>query len=126
MRSSAETEYRVMASATCKLIWLKQFLNNCNLEIIQMTLICDNQVALHISSNLVFHEWTRHIKIDNHFIREKTISRDIKTEFVNSNYQLAYIFTKYLQRPRIDYICKKLATYNLCAPTCERVLDVTG
>jgi len=35
---------------------------------------------------------------------------DIKTEFVNSSDQLAYIFTKSLRGPRI---CNKLGTYNL-------------
>jgi len=45
------------------------------------------------------------------------ISGDIKTEFVNSNNQLADIFTKLLRGPRIDYICNKLGTYDLYAPT---------
>ena len=45
------------------------------------------------------------------------MSGDIKTEFVNSSDQLANIFTKSLREPRISYICNKLGTYYLYAPT---------
>jgi len=89
-----------MALAACKLIWLKQLLKELQFgEITQMTLICDNQTALHISSNPVFHERTKHIEIDCHFVRKKITYGDIKTEFVNSNDQLVDIFTKSLRRP---------------------------
>jgi len=46
----------------------------------------------------------------------KIISRDIKTQFVNSNDQLVDIFTKSLHGPRIDNICNKLGSYDLYAP----------
>ncbi|RVW85872.1 Retrovirus-related Pol polyprotein from transposon RE2 [Vitis vinifera] len=91
-------EYRAMALATCELIWLKHLLRELRFgKDEQMKLICDNQAALHIASNPVFHERTKHIEVDCHFIREKIASGCVATSFVNSNDQLADIFTKSLR-----------------------------
>ena len=81
-----------------------------------MNLICDNQVALHILSNLVFHKMTKHIEVDCHFIIEKIASGCMITSFVNSNDQLVDIFTKSLRGSRIKYICDKLGVFYLYAP----------
>ncbi|RVW98813.1 Retrovirus-related Pol polyprotein from transposon TNT 1-94 [Vitis vinifera] len=116
-RSSAEAEYRAMALATCELIWLRHLLQELRFgKDEQMKLIYDNQAALHIASNPVFHERTKHIEVDCHFIREKIASGCVATSFVNSNDQLADIFTKSLRGPRIKYICNKLGAYDVYAP----------
>ena len=107
-----------MALATCELIWLKQLLSElsfCKIE--SMSLICDNQAALYIAYNPVFHERTKHIEIDCHFICDKIISKEIMTSFVSSNNQLANMLTKSLRDPRIKYICDKLNAYDMYAPT---------
>ena len=115
-RSGAEAKYRAMALATCELIWLKQLLQELRFgNDGQMTLMCDNQATLHIASNPVFHEMTKHIEVDYHFIREKITSGCMTTSFVNSSDQLADIFTKSLRDLRIQFICNKLGAYNLYA-----------
>ncbi|RVW30858.1 Retrovirus-related Pol polyprotein from transposon RE2 [Vitis vinifera] len=116
-RSSAEAKYRAMALATCELIWLKHLLRELRFgKDEQMKLICDNQATLHIASNPVFHERTKHIEVNCHFIREKIALGCVATSFVNSNDQLADIFTKSLRGLRIKYICNKLGAYNIYAP----------
>jgi hypothetical protein len=71
-RSSAEAEYRAMASTTSELIWIKQLLVELGINTREpMKMYCDNQAACHIASNPVFHERTKHIEVDCHFICEK-------------------------------------------------------
>ena len=87
-KSSVEVEYRAMALATCELIWMKHFLQELRFrKDKQIKPLCDNQAVLHISSNLIFHEMTKHIEVNCHFIRDKNASGCMTTSFVNSNDQ---------------------------------------
>jgi len=117
-RSSAESEYRAMAQSTCEILWIQHLLAEVGLNpSFPAKLWCDNQAALHIASNPVYHERTKHIEVDCHFVREKIQENVISTGYVKTGEQLGDIFTKALNGTRVEYLCNKLGMINIYAPT---------
>ena len=84
-RSSAESKYKAMAQSVCEIMWVYQLLSEVGLKVLMPAkLWCDNQAAIHIASNPVFYERTKHIEIDCHFVREKIQQGLISTGYVKT------------------------------------------
>ena len=61
-----------MTQSVCEIMWIHQLLMEVDIETsLPVKLWCDNQPAMHIASNQVFHECTKYIEIDCHFVLEK-------------------------------------------------------
>ena len=117
-RSSAKAEYRAMASLTCELQWLKYLLNDLGIaHLAPITFHCDNQAAIHIANNPVFHERTKHIELDCHFVREKIQSQLIAPRYIPSSMQVADIFTKALGTDPFHCLLTKLGVTSIHDPT---------
>ena len=105
-----------MAQSVCEIMWFHQLLMEVGIETpVLSKLWCDNQAALHIVSNPVFHKRTKHIKIDCHFIHEKIQLGLISIGYVKTREQLGDIFTKALSGDRVSYLCNKLGMINIYA-----------
>ena len=98
-----------MSRTSCELTWIKHLLQELGIQHEEpKDLICDNQAAMHIASNPVFHERTKHIEVDCHFMREMITQNAVQTKHVKLEDELANLFTKALTGPRVKYICNKL------------------
>lgn len=108
-RSSAESEYRALANASADIIWLHSLCKELNLPYKPSSqLWCDNQSAIALAFNPVFHARTKHIEVDVHFIREKVLAKQIEVGYVSSEDQIADIFTKPLSEKRFVFLRKRL------------------
>ncbi|GKA86362.1 hypothetical protein Tco_0808073 [Tanacetum coccineum] len=73
---------------------------------------CDNKSAIALCCNNVQHSRSKHIDIRFHFIKEHVENGVIELYFVNTEYQLADIFTKAFGRNRIEFLINKLGMRN--------------
>ena len=105
-----------MAHTAGDMLWMKTILQEIGfVSNNPMKMYCDNQAAMYIASNPVFHKWTKHIEVDCHFIRDMVMRKQIVTSFVRSNNQLGDIFTRSLNKWPFYDICNKLGMINIYA-----------
>jgi hypothetical protein len=94
-RSSTEVEYQTLADTTVELLWLRWLLQDLSIDYSTTVLIhCDNRSAIQIAHNDVFHERTKHIEIDSHFVHHHLLHGTLQLRSVSFQDQLADIFTK--------------------------------
>ena len=107
--SSTKAKYHALADTTFELLWLRWLLKDLGVSTSSATpLYCDNQSAIHIAHNDVFHERTKYIEITCHFIRYHLVHGALKLISVFSKDQLVDIFTKSHPKGRLRTLVDNL------------------
>ena len=111
--STCEAEYMAMSKASTEAMWLRKLLHEIdfstpptppatNLDIaIKPMLYADNQGAIALTENPVFHNKTKHIENQYHYIRERMAEGSITIAYISTDNMIADGLTKPL--PRIKF-----------------------
>lgn len=103
-----------MVKATCEITWILGVLKDLGAQVGKpVILYCDNKATNDIAANPVFHEKTKHIEIDCHFVRDKIQVGVIKTMHIRTSEQPVDIFTKPLYSPQHSYLLGKLDVFDI-------------
>ncbi|KAJ9551856.1 hypothetical protein OSB04_015901 [Centaurea solstitialis] len=110
--STTEAEYVAAASCCSQVLWMRTQLRDYDYHFNHIPIYCDSKSAIAITCNPVQHTRTKHIDIRYHFIKDHVEKGTIEIYFVNTEYQLADLFTKPLDEKRFNFLISKLGMYD--------------
>nr|GEU65647.1 hypothetical protein [Tanacetum cinerariifolium] len=96
-------------------------ISNYGLGFNKIPMYCVNKSVIALCCNNVQHSRSKHIDIRYHFIKEQVENGVIELYFVNTEYQLADLFTKAQGRDRIEFLINKLGMRSFMSETLKQL-----
>ncbi|GKA47716.1 retrovirus-related pol polyprotein from transposon TNT 1-94, partial [Tanacetum coccineum] len=120
---SQDTRRSTSGRCCAQILWMRSQLTDYGLGFNKIPMYCDNKSVIALSYNNVQHSRSNHIDIGFHFIKEHVENGVIELYFVNTEYQLADIFTKALARERIEFLINKIGMQSFTPKTLKQLAD---
>ncbi|GKB50687.1 hypothetical protein Tco_0901440 [Tanacetum coccineum] len=98
-----EVEYMAFTEAVKEAIWLRGLLEELGVELNTVVVNCDNQGAIHLSQNHVFHARTKHINVRYHFIREVLEAKTVNVLKVGTEHNAADALMKVVPGRKLQH-----------------------
>jgi hypothetical protein len=111
-----EAEYKAMSATCSKIVWLRGLISELGFLPTDPTpLHGDNTSVIQIAANSVYHERTKHIEVDCHYIKEAFTQGVITLPHLTTDLQIANVFMKALTRQQHKFLSSKLMLLDLLA-----------
>nr|GFB66929.1 retrovirus-related Pol polyprotein from transposon TNT 1-94 [Tanacetum cinerariifolium] len=120
---STKAEYIALSGCYAQILWMRSQLSYYGLGFNKIPMYRDNKSAIALCCNNVQHSRSKHINIRYHFIKEQVENRVIELYFVNTEYQLADLFTKALGQDRIEFLINKLGIRSFTLETLKQLTN---
>ena len=100
--STMEAEYAGLAEISREVVYVKRLLTYMGFKLVKgsINVYCDNQSAIELSKNAVFHKRSKHIDISFHFTRELVEKKVITIKYLQTELMIADILTKFLSKSK--------------------------
>nr|GEZ30775.1 retrovirus-related Pol polyprotein from transposon TNT 1-94 [Tanacetum cinerariifolium] len=121
--SSMEAKYITLSGRCAQILWMRSQLTAYGLGFNKIPIYCDIKSDIALCYNNVQHSRSKHIDIRYYFIKEHVENGVIKLYFVNTEYQLADIFTKALGKERIEFLINKLGMRSFTPETLKQLTN---
>ncbi|GJR56217.1 putative reverse transcriptase domain-containing protein [Tanacetum coccineum] len=102
--STTEAEYVAAASGCGQVLWIQNQLLDYGYNFMNTKIYIDNNSAICIVKNHVFHSRTKHIKIRHHFIRDCFEKKLIYVDHIHTDDNVADLLTKAFDVGRFQYL----------------------
>ena len=106
--STAEGEYIAFTDITKEQVWMKLFMSELGYAQGSVTILEDNQAAIRIAKNPQDNKRTKHIQGPYHYVRDHVRDGVVTLKYIPTIDQLADIFTKALNGPRLRDLRSRL------------------
>ncbi|GJW86542.1 putative RNA-directed DNA polymerase [Tanacetum coccineum] len=110
--STTEAEYMAATEACKELLWLKRFLQELGFKKQRYAVLCDNQSAIHLAKNSMFHKRTKHIDIRYHWIRDAIEDGMFELNKVHTDDNASDMLTKAVAREKLKVCCSIIGMAN--------------
>ncbi|KAJ0896948.1 putative RNA-directed DNA polymerase [Helianthus annuus] len=94
-----------------ELVVLKLLIKDLNQKVVEkVTVYCDNISSIYLANNLMFRARLKHIEVHYHFnfIRQKLLEGEVDLKYIDTQMQVADVFTKSLAAGKLESFCEKI------------------